>query len=113
LSVSGNALDTIRPTNAVADVLGDADVGEQGELLEHHADPALLGRDEDAVAGDDPIPDFDRPGLHLLEAGNGSERRRLSATRGAEEGDEAAGGNIEGEAVERRDVTERNAEVPG
>jgi hypothetical protein len=45
-------------------------VREEGALLENHADPAALGRVEDAGAGDGPPLELDRAEIRRLESGD-------------------------------------------
>ena len=65
-------------------------------VLEHHRDVALFGRD----VVDDAIVDLDRALRHRLESGDHPQRRRLAATRRADEHDELAVDDVEIEATD-------------
>ena len=69
---------------------------EEGIVLEHHADVALMGRhsvDGAAIQQDAAM------GRHL-EPGQHEQRRRLARTRRPEKGQELAAGNVEIEAFD-------------
>ena len=63
---------------AEADIVGDGEMGEQGIILEHHADVAAMNRHRLnllAIEGDGAAIGND-------EAGNGAQRRRLAGAGG-------------------------------
>ena len=75
---------------AVGDVAGDAEVREEGRVLEDHADAAPLGRDEGRRAGQDPIADADLAGVGALQAGDAAQEGGLAAAARAEQRDQPA-----------------------
>ena len=79
-----------------ADVLGDRHVRVQGVGLEHHRDVAVLRRQRGDVA----IADVDRPLVDRLEPGQHPQRRRLAASRRADEHEELAVGDGQVEVVD-------------
>ena len=64
--------------------------------LEHHGDVALLGPQR----VDDPAVDRDLAGGDLLEAGEHAQQRRLAAAGRADEDDELAVADLDGDAVQ-------------
>src|SRR6266498_1467801 len=80
-------------------------MGKDRVALENHRDPAAAGRQFGRVAP----ADEHAAAVHLLEAGEAAEQRRLSAARGAEEDDEIAVRDIEGDVVDGGDLAERLA----
>ena len=83
-----------------ADILGHAHVGKQRVVLEHHADAALLDRHGgDVLAGHE-----DAAAARLLEARQHGERGRLARARGAEQGQEFAGLDLEVEGAHGVDL---------
>ena len=67
------------------DVLADAQMREQGEVLEHQADPAPLRRQQRAGLGEHAAVERDPAGLQGLEPGDQPQRRGLAAARGTDE----------------------------
>ena len=84
----------------VGDVLEHGEVREQGVGLEDHAHLTLVRR----ATGDIGSVDEDPSRRRRLETGNHPQRRRLSAARRAEEGDERAATQLEREVVDRQDL---------
>ena len=82
--------------------------GPDRVALEHHADVALERRDIHARAsvGNGHIPDSDAAAGWPFEPGNATQSRRLAATRGAEQGEEAAARDAERDPVHGRLVAE-------
>ena len=77
------------------DVFGDAQMRKECIRLEHHRQMALRRRQRgNVVAGDQ-----DAAGISLLEPRDQSQRRRLPATRRAEENEELAGVGGEADAI--------------
>jgi hypothetical protein len=70
------------PRQAVADVAGDGQVGEQGAVLEHHPDPAALGRDKRAWGRQVPAVEPDPAGVGPLQPGDAAQQGRLAAAAG-------------------------------
>src|SRR5262249_24834962 len=62
---------------AVADVVGDAHVGEQGVRLKHHPDIALLDRDIRHVGV---VEEHASAGVRTLEAGDDAQHGGLAAS---------------------------------
>jgi len=78
------------------DVLGDGEMREERVALEHHAYPALRGREPSHV-----LPrDHDAAGACFLEPRDEPERRRLSAARRPEQHEEPAFGCLEGDVLD-------------
>ena len=101
----GDAARALRPADpphaqAKGDVLGDGQMREQREVLEHHAEIAAIGRrlrhvaaaDEDVALGGE------------LEARDEAQGRRLAATRGAEQREEEAARDCKAESRTARTV---------
>jgi hypothetical protein len=78
---------------AEGDVVGDREVGVERVVLEHHRDVALLGRE----LVHDPAADRHGPVRDLLEARDHAERGRFPAAGGADEDEELAVVDVEGE----------------
>ena len=71
---------------AVGDVAGHGEVGEDGVVLEHHADVAPVRRQRvDAL-----LTDADLAGIELGEAGDHAQQRGLAAAGGTQQGEELA-----------------------
>ena len=96
------ALRPARDPEAVADILEDGHVREEGVGLEHHGDVAVGGRQ----VGDVALADVDAAGCRQLQSGDHPERRRLAATGGAEEGDEVALLDGEADLLDRHGLAE-------
>src|SRR5262245_24178998 len=89
-------------------VLGDRAMGEEGVVLEDHADaPPVSGECGDSAALDPHLAAIERH-----EAGNAAERRRLAAARRPEKGEELARPHVEREVVERAHGTIVLADAP-
>jgi hypothetical protein len=71
-------------------------VGEQRPVLEHHADPTLLGSQVGAVAAREVVADGDLAVVDPLEAGDGPQERGLAAAARAEECHRLVLGDVEG-----------------
>jgi len=91
----------------VGDVVEGGEVREEGEPLEHHADRAAPGRD----TLDGGAVDLDAPGGGGDEARDHAQQRGLAAARGAEDGEEAAGREVERHGVDRHRPAERLADA--
>ncbi len=76
---------SVLAVQSVCDVAVHGHVREQGILLEHHAHPPLLGCDIHTAAEHDLIPNTNSAGIRRLEPGDRAQRRRLAATRRAEQ----------------------------
>ena len=104
------------------DVLERRQVGEQQVVLEHDADRALLGRDEDVgrrVVDDDAV-ERDPAASIGQQAGERPQHRRLAGAVGAEDGEHSPGLDRELDVeVERAELqrrssrVERHADAPG
>ncbi len=87
---------------AVAHILGNVHVREEGVVLEDRVDvPPIRGHPGDRPAGQD-----DLTGGRLLEARDHPERRRLAATGRAKEAVERAAGDAQVHPVDCRHVAE-------
>lgn len=75
---------------------------EQGVVLEHHADPALLGGN----LGDVSTGEQHSTGVEGFEAGEGPQQGGLATTAGAHEGDEFTVTDLEIDTVEDVSMTE-------
>jgi hypothetical protein len=82
----------------VGDVLAHAHHREERQLLEHHVDGTAVGRDAAHAAA----ADLDVPAIGLDEARDHAQQRGLAAARGAEDGEETAALDAEGERVDCR-----------
>ena len=94
------AVATLVPGEPVGHVALDVEVGEQGAVLEDHANPPSLGGYEVLVVGDDAAAHRDGAVCGTLESCDGTQQRGLATAAGTEEGDEFAGGDLEGEVGE-------------
>jgi hypothetical protein len=74
-------------------------VGEQGVVLEHHADVAAVDRLAPDVLAIDP----DLAGIGLDEAGNGAQQRGLAAAARPQQAEELAFADLQRDAVQRDD----------
>ncbi len=95
---AGRAVATAQ-LEAEGDVVAHCQVREQAVGLEDHPHVALVGRHPGEVLA----ADLDAAGRRLVEAGQDAQCRGLAAARRAEQGHELAGGEMEGESVERAD----------
>ena len=92
---------------AVADVLGHVHVREQGVVLEHRVDVAVVGRH----AGHRLAREVDLARGGLLEARDHAQRGGLAAARGAEERVERAAGHRQAHGIDGGDVAEPLGDV--
>ncbi len=114
-----DALDDIGARHAprlewVGDVVEHGHVRPDGVGLEHHADPALVGRDGlgalSITAPHDRVADGDGAGVRRLEPGDTAQQCRLAATARSEQSSDRAVGHVQAHVVERRDQTFRRDE---
>jgi len=87
----------------VGHVLLDRHVRPNGVRLEDHAHVALVGRDEQPLAGQDDRAFFEIDGrlIRRFQAGHDAQRGRLAAAAGAEQGEYFALLDVEREVVYR------------
>ncbi len=98
----GRAAVAVAHAQAEGDVLGDRHMAEQGVLLEHETDAALLGRlGQPAFA-----VDLDVAAVGIIETGENAQQGGLARTRSAEQGDELAVGDVEIDTAEHRLLAE-------
>ena len=90
------------PGQAEAHVVAHGQVREQGVVLEHDADAALLGRHRVARPGHEAAAQRDGARVRGLEARDEAQRGGLAAARGAEQGQDLALGHPERQPVDRR-----------
>ncbi|MNV23777.1 hypothetical protein D3C71_1148110 [compost metagenome] len=90
------------------DVVGDAEVRKQGVVLEHQSDAARLWRGRARGVGQQPALGVDGSSVHRLQPGDHPQQRALAAARGAEQGGDAAGVQVQVNAVDG----EAGAETP-
>ena len=88
---------------AVAEVLAHGHVRIERVALEDHGDVARPRRE----VGDVPVADRDRAAGHVLEPGEQPEQRRLAAARRADEHQELAVADLQGDVVDGLDRAER------
>ena len=100
------AADPAQP-QAEGDVLARGHVREQAVGLKHHAHVAPVRRH----VGDVVAVEQDPAGVEPLQAGKRAQGRGLAAARGAEQGDELAGADLERQAVQRADLAEAAAQI--
>jgi len=100
--VAGKAFDLQR----ITDIVADAHVGEKGDILKHHADVSLLGRQ----MGDIGAVEEDAPAGCRLESRHHPQRRGLAAARRPDEGKELSRADIERQVVNGRDPAVAGAE---
>ena len=87
---------------AEADIARDIEMREQRVVLEHHVDrPAVRRHGADVLAVEQ-----DAAGAQLLEAGEQAQQRGLAAAGGAEQREELALPDVEGEVFDRADRAE-------
>ena len=101
-----------RPVQAVqaeADIVVHGEVGEERVVLEHDADAARLGRHEAPGARHHLAAEAHRAGVGGLEAGDEPEGGGLPAAGGAEQGDDLALLDREGQAVHRGRLVRRRS----
>jgi hypothetical protein len=87
--------------DAKGDVVGHAEVGKQGVVLEHHADLSVLWRDVQAGAAEQAIRDPDGPFAGPFQAGDGAQQAGLAAARRPDEHADLSGGQAQCDAVGR------------
>ena len=92
---------------AEGDVLPHAHAGEQGIVLEHHADLALVAREP----GDGLAVDVDLAGGRLDEPRQGAQRGCLSAARGSKQREEFPRFHLEIKAGDGGEVAEGDFDV--
>ena len=97
-----SALGRLAIAEAEGDVVADGQVGEEGVALEDGVDLALVGRQ----VGDVAAVEEDAAGVGLLEAGGQAQHGRLAAAARAEEGEELALPEPEGDVVDGPDGAE-------
>ena len=90
------------PPQTVGDVLGHRHHGEEGQVLEDEIDRAAVGRNPRHGAP----ADQDVPGVRLQEAGDHAQECGLAAPRGAEDREEGALGDLEGDALHGSEAVE-------
>jgi hypothetical protein len=90
------------PPRAERDVLEDVEVGKQRVALEDRVDVAPIRGEGRHVAP----AKLDRAGGRLLEPGDHPQRRRLAATRRAEQREELATLDLERQVVDRHEIAE-------
>ena len=82
---------------AEGDIIGNAHIGKQRIVLEHHADAALFDRNAlDTFAADD-----DAAGIGEVEAGDQPQQRGLSRSGRSKKGVETAVGKVDRDIVQR------------
>lgn len=84
------------------DVAGDVQVREEGALLGHHADAAVLRRHVDAGAHEDAVAEADGARLGVQESGGDPQEGGLAAAGGAKDGSQRACGHGEFEPAQDR-----------
>ncbi len=67
------------------DIVEDGEMRKQREILEHQADRALLGRQEDRRAGDLAVVEQDAAGRLRLDTGGNAQQRRLAGAGGPQQ----------------------------
>ena len=87
-------------SNAVSDGHEVKELEDEADLLAAQLRERVL-----AESGDVGAVDQDLAGARRVEAGDQPEQRRLAAARGADDGQEAAGGNREIERMQNRQWT--------
>ena len=100
--VARSSLSTPRWRSGNSMFFADRQVRVERVALEHHGHVAVLGVD----VVDDAVADGDRAVTELLEPGHEAQRRRLAAARGAEQDEELAVGDRQGEVVDRGGLAE-------
>ncbi|EAU69883.1 permeases of the major facilitator superfamily [Stigmatella aurantiaca DW4/3-1] len=98
---AGHLLPARQRIEAKGDVVQHGQVGEEGEVLKHHAHPALVRRKERVRPGQQTALQRDGPGLRPLETGHQPQRRRLAAARGANQGQRLARGQLQAKPIHR------------
>jgi len=86
-------------------------VGEQGVVLEHHADAAALRRLGVGDAADDVAIETDFAGTQTFETGDAPQHRGLAAARGAEQAADAATVEAQRELADHEVITECEIDV--
>src|SRR6266849_5235676 len=85
---------TSQELQAVDHVTQDGSPRQQARLLEHHRPVRAWARNRLAI-------ELERAARDGLQAVDGVQERRLAATRGSDNGDELAGTDVQGDAVDR------------
>ena len=86
----------------IADIAGHGQMREKRVALEHHADRAAVDRQSADIAA----VDLDGAFLGIPEPRNAAQERGLAATRGTQQGDNLAFGDIERAILQDRDRPE-------
>jgi hypothetical protein len=88
------------PPERIADVLPNGHVGPQCVILEHHRQPAPLGRYVDAMVVDDCRSESDAAGIQSLDAGDRPQQGGLSRPGWTEQHGERPGPDVEVDALQ-------------
>ena len=80
-------------------IVPGAQVGEQGEVLKHHADAPSLRNEPGTIAGDQLLTQMQRPPHWSFEACNQAKQRRFSATGRPEQTQQFSGSHLEVDAT--------------
>ena len=107
----GAALVRRPAVQAEADVGGHVQVREQGDVLEHHAHPALLGGHQQPVAGDGVAVQGDAAAVRGQEAGHQAQQGGLAAAGGADQAADQALVQGEGDVFQHRLAVEPHVQV--
>jgi len=99
------------PAQAEGDVFRHREVGEQGVVLEHHADAAALRGLGVGDAADDAAVEADFAGTQTFEAGDAPQHRGLAAARGAEQAADAAAVELQRELADHQVIAEGEVDV--
>jgi hypothetical protein len=91
----------------IGDVVGGAEVREQRQALEHHADRARIGR----IARDRPAMDRDHTPRRRDEARDHAQHRGLARAARSQDGEEAALLEREADAIDRQVIAEPLADA--
>ncbi|MNT63699.1 hypothetical protein D3C72_2015340 [compost metagenome] len=83
-------------------VQGHGQMGEQGIVLEHHADAALLRRHLHGGRRNDAAVQQDAAGAHRFEAGDGAQHCGLAAAGFAQQAADVANGQTQGQVLHDR-----------
>jgi len=95
------------------DIAGDGHMRPNRIGLEHHADVPFLWLDEDVADAvvDDVIADCDLSGGRYLQAGNATQRRRLSTSARTEERHRAARFDLKAHVVDSDEVAKALCQI--
>src|SRR3546814_10300702 len=92
-------------------VVGDAEVGKQGVVLEHQPDRAGFRRPLPPLAGHHLAVDDDAALLKRLQAGGDPQRSGLAAAGRPEQADDLAALQAEAQVIDRPQIAEGMADV--